>query len=137
MSQGRLGVDHFETIKAGPRKGLFTDATLGARDVHYKEVTAQVVILPPGEYLIEVAEILYKDIFPLDFSDQEVIFKDTEGRVISLKEYSTPGLVSRHSLACGVIIRLTVEQDKDGLKITNCIFIRTREQAQRLGKLEV
>lgn len=121
---GGLGINRFEIVQEGPRKGCFTDETLIARDAYYTAVKREAVLLAAGRHVLEVMSVLYKDVYPLDGIDQEVIFLASENNVdlvISLKEFETPRLGSRHNIRVGVVIELTVAE---GGRITNCTFLK-------------
>lgn len=123
MKKGKLGVTRFVTYKSGKKKGQFTKKTLDAREEYYKQLIRRQVILPRGQHVIEIRGVHYVDVFSLDWCDQKVIVEDQEGRIILLEE-SIKGLVSRHDIAPGVVIRLTVKNDGKGSYIARCEYLK-------------
>jgi hypothetical protein len=81
-------------------------AVVAERERQYNQLVSELAELEPGEHEIEVADIEFVEIYAYDGLDQEVIIRDTEGRLFLLTE--TLLGFSRHDVKPGTRFRLTV-----------------------------
>lgn len=96
---------------------------MAERAALWETVRVQIIALPVGVCEIEVKEILWNDIsLGVDGTEEYVVIKDQEGRVILLSE-AIPGLGSRRGVKVGNKHQLAVVDSSD-LKTTEIIYCK-------------